>query len=113
MRIDTKTGQAVEPCSFDHFLNALDNPAPVLVDRSRTLRSRVTIIPFAAPDNDSVMRRHHSAMMAPVESPFWIGVVRSMRARQDRIGVACLLVAMTLFIMIAGRLAWAYAAGAL
>jgi hypothetical protein len=51
--------------------------------------------------------------MAPVESPFWIGVVRSMRARQDRIGVACLFVAMALFIMIAGRLAWAYAVGAL
>jgi len=113
MRIDTKTGRAVEPCSFDQFLSALDNPAPILVDRSRTVRSRVTILPFASHDKVSVIPRGYSAMMAPVESPFWIGVVRSMRARQDRIGVACLLVAMALFIMIAGRLAWAYAAGAL
>jgi len=113
MRLDTKPGQAAAPCSFDQFLNALNNPAPVLADRSRTVRSRATIIPFATLDNVPVIRRRHSAMMAPVESPFWIGVVRSMRARQDRIGVVCLLVAMTLFIMIAGRLAWAYAAGAL
>ena len=113
MRIDTKTGQTAEPCSFDQFLGALDNPAPVLADRSRTARSGEAILPFAARDDVSVMPRGHSAMMAPVESPFWIGVVRSMRARQDRIGVACLLVAITLFIMIAGRLAWAYAAGAL
>ena len=112
MRVDTKTGQAAAPCSFDQFLGALDNPPPVFADRSRTVRPRVTSRPFAAPDNVPILRCHHSAMMAPVESPFWIGVVCSMRARQDRIGVACLLVAMTLLIMIAGRLAWAYAAGA-
>jgi len=112
MRLDTKTRQAAAPCSFDQFLSALDNPPPVLADRSRTVRPRVTSWPSVAPDNVPIPQRHHSAMMAPVDSPFWIGVVRSMRARQDRIGVACLLVAMTLLIMIAGRLAWAYAAGA-
>ena len=112
LRSVSKSEQSID-CSFEQFLSALDNPAPAYVERARTVRPRVTIIPSAASDNVPVMRRRHSAMMAPVESPFWIGVVRSMRARQDRIGVACLLVAMTLFIMIAGRLAWAYAAGAL
>jgi hypothetical protein len=105
LRILSKHGQT-EACSFDQFLAALDDPVPALamapeVQRQRT-KSRHLAGNFAS-----------SAMMAPAESPFWIGVVRSMRARQDRIGVACLLVAMTLFIMIAGRLAWAYAAGAL
>ncbi len=97
--------------SFDQFLSALDNPPPAYAERVTADRLRVMPLPFAAPDNAPAMRRH-SVMMAPAESPFWIGVVRSMRARQDRIGVACLLVAMTMFIMIAGRLAWAYAAGA-
>lgn len=113
MRLDTKPGQAAAPCSFDQFLNTIDNPAPAFADRSRTIRSRVTITPFAAPDDVSLVRRRYSAMMAPAQSPFWIGVVRSMRARQDRIGVACLLTAITLFLMMAGRLVWAYAAGAI
>lgn len=112
MRIDTKLGQATAPCSFDQFLNALENPAPFFDDTPRTIWSRVTVLPSSVPTEAPAIRRHASAMMAPAESPFWIGVVRSMRARQERIGVACLLVAMTLFIMIAGRLAWAYAAGA-
>lgn len=105
LRILSKHDQA-QSCSFDRFFTALDNPHSALatppgVQRQRS-KSRHLAGNFAP-----------SAMMAPAESPFWIGVVRSMRARQDRIGVACLLVAMTLFIMIAGRLAWAYAAGAL
>ncbi len=105
LRIISKHDQA-QPCSFDQFLAALDNPDPALAKPLEVQRQQSKgryLAGNLAP----------SAMMAPVESPFWIGVVRSMRARQDRIGVACLLVAMTLFIMIAGRLAWAYAAGAL
>ena len=112
LRSVSKSEQSVD-CSFDQFLSALDNPAPAYAKRARTDRLWVKTLPFAASDNAPAMRRRHTAMMAPAESPFWIGVVRSMRARQDRIGVACLLVAMTLFIMIAGRLAWAYAAGAI
>jgi len=112
LRSVSKSGQSVD-CSFDQFLDALDNPALVFAEHDQTAGSRVTSLPFAAPDSVPAMRRRHSAMMAPAECPFWIGVVRSMRARQDWIGVACLFVAMALFIMIAGRLAWAYAVGVL
>ena len=112
LRSVSKSGQSVD-CSFDQFLDALDNPALVFAEQAQTAGSRVTSLPFAAPDGVPTTRRRHPGMMAPAESPFWIGVVRSMRARQDRIGVACLFVAMALFIMIAGRLAWAYTVGAL
>ena len=105
LRILSKHDQA-EASSFDQFLAALDNPDPAFARPPEVQRQR-------SKSRHLVGNSAPSAMMAPAESPFWIGVVRSMRARQDRIGVACLLVAMTLFIMIAGRLAWAYAAGAL
>ena len=111
-RIDSKHDQA-KPCAFDQFLAALDNPGPAFAMPREVQRQRTKSRHFATASNEFAGNRAPSAMMAPAESPFWIGVVRSMRARQDRIGVACLLVDLTLFIMIAGRLAWAYAAGAL
>ncbi|MES3154366.1 hypothetical protein [Sphingomonas faeni] len=50
-------------------------------------------------------------MMAPATSPFWIDVVYAMRERQDRVGKACLIVGITMFLMVAGRVAWAYFGG--
>jgi len=84
MRTGTLAREIERPCSFDQFLEALGH------------------VP-AAP----------APMMAPETSPFWIAVVHTMREQQDRIGKACLIVAITMFVMIAGRVAWAYAAGLL
>ena len=84
MRTDTIAYETERPCSFDQFLDALGH-APT------------------AP----------APMMKPATDPFWIAVVHTMREQQDRIGNACLIVAITLFVMIAGRVAWAYAAGVL
>ncbi|MEG8031997.1 hypothetical protein QP179_10580 [Sphingomonas aurantiaca] len=84
MRTDTIAYQTERSCSFDQFLDALGH-APTA----------------SAP------------MMKPATDPLWIAVVHTMREQQDRIGKACLIVAITLFVMIAGRVAWAYAAGVL
>lgn len=85
MRTYTKARTIERPCSFEQFLTALGHsPADVSAQRP---------------------------MMAPETSPFWIGVVHTMREQQDRLGMACLIVAITMFVMIAGRVAWAYAAG--
>ncbi len=83
MRTDTVARQIERPCSFDQFLAELGH-AP------------------AAPP---------APMMAPATSSFWIDVVYAMRERQDRVGKACLIVAITMFVMIAGRVAWAYLGG--
>ena len=85
MRTDTKARAIERPCSFDQFLAELGHA------------------PDATP----------APMMAPATSPFWIDVVYVMRERQDRIGKACLIVAITMFIMIAGRVAWSYVGGLL
>jgi hypothetical protein len=84
MRTDTRARQVERPCSFDQFLEALGH-APAAT----------------------------APMMAPETSLFWIAVVNTMREQQDRIGRACLIVATTMFVMIAGRVALAYAAGLL
>ena len=85
MRTNTKTRQIEPPCSFDEFLGALGH----------------------RPSNQT----SPAAMMQPETSPFWIGIVCTMREQQDRVGKACLIVALTMFAMIAGRVALAYLGG--
>lgn len=85
MRTDTIARQIERPCSFDQFLTALGH--------------HTNEQPAA------------SLMMAPATSPFWIDVVHTMRQQQDWIAKACLIVAMTMFAMIVGRVAWAYLGG--
>ncbi len=51
MRIDTKSGQAVSPCSFDKFLHALGNPKPVHAGPPSSLRLQIADQPFASFDN--------------------------------------------------------------
>ena len=49
LRSVSKSGQSVD-CAFDQFLDALDNPARAFAEQAQIAGSRVTSLPFAAPD---------------------------------------------------------------
>jgi len=47
MRIDTKSGQAVSPCTFDQFLHVLGHPEPAFARLPASLRRQIAERPFA------------------------------------------------------------------
>ncbi|WP_031394114.1 hypothetical protein [Sphingomonas sp. STIS6.2] len=57
MRLDTKPGQADQPCSFACFLAVLGNPAPAFAGTPQTLRRQIAARPFAAFDNVFAIER--------------------------------------------------------
>ncbi len=64
MRIDTKAGQAVSPCTFDQFLHVLGHPTPALVRPPASLRRHIADQPFASFHNVLTMRPPSSRNMA-------------------------------------------------
>ena len=57
MRLDTKPGQATQPCSFACFLAVLGNPAPAFAGPPQTLRRQIAARPFAAFGNVFAIER--------------------------------------------------------
>jgi hypothetical protein len=64
MRIDTKFGQAVSPCTFDRFLHALGHPERAMAGPPASLRRQTAERPFASFDNVLTLQPPASRDMA-------------------------------------------------
>ena len=122
MCIDTKLGQAVEPCSFERFLAVLGNPSPAFAGPPRSLRRHIAARPFAAFGNVFAIERNDpNDLSERVARLRWIqGTGRpdlpllardGQSSRQRRLLFAIGVTAASFFAWILFGLAVAYIAG--